>query len=294
MNDEERARLLQSFAGWMAMDEYLSDMRLRNCSARTIQEYRKVLRNYFLETGDYSLGAARSTLRGWVSSMYERGLRASTVATRVGVLRGFFRFAFREGLAPDELSKHLPRVKLGKQLPKALSPEEIRAFMETVCNNGERGRRDLVVFRLLYACGLRVSEVVTLRIEDVDLGSGTLRVTGKGNKERRLFLRPAVGQLLGEWIGDREAGWLFPGQGDGHLSARVIQHYAREYGKLVGLYVHPHMFRHSCATHYLTGGAPITFVQQLLGHAKLSTTGIYTQLADGECARISRSVELAV
>jgi len=295
MDDEERERLRKSFSAWLAMGEYLDDMRLRNCSSRTIREYEKVLINYFLETDNYSLEVSRSVLRAWIARMYERGLKASTVATRVGVLRAFFRFAFAEGLITEDRSVHLPRVKVGKHLPKALTADEVRAFMAQVAANGGRGRRDLVVFTLMYACGLRVSEVVALRAENVDLEGGSiLVVAGKGNKDRRVFLKESTIDLVAEWLGGRESGWLFPGQGDGHLSARVVQHYAREYGQQIGLTVHPHMLRHSCATHYLTAGAPITFVQKLLGHAKLSTTGLYTQLADRECQRIAQSVELAV
>lgn len=294
MNEVERERLQQSFSAWMIMGEYLEDMRLRNCSARTIREYEKVLVNYFLESRDFSLNVTRSTLRGWVADMYERELKPSTIATRVGVLRSFFRFALREGLTTEDRAVHLPRVKIGKHLPKALTPAEIQVFMAEVAASGERGKRDLVIFTLMYTCGLRVSEVVAIRVEDVDLQAKAVLVRGKGDKERRVFLKESMISIIMQWLDGREVGWLFPGQGDGHLSARVVQHYARQYGKRIGLHVHPHMFRHSCATHYLTAGAPITFVQRLLGHAKLSTTGLYTQLADRECQRIAQSVELAV
>lgn len=298
MDDRERERLLQSFSAWLAMEEYLGDMRLRNCSHRTVREYEKVLIAYFLDTGDYSLDVARSVLRAWVARMYERGLKPSTVATRVGVLRGFFRFAFKEGLASEDRSVHLPKVKVGQQLPKALSVSEVQALMAAIAEaKTPRGARDLVLFTVMYSCGLRVSEVVGLLVENVDLEGRMIRVLGKGNRERRVYLKGQVVDLLRAWIGERERGWLFPGQREGeHLSARVVQTYARQYGEAAGLggKVHPHALRHSCATHYLTNGAPITFVQALLGHAKLSTTGMYTQLADEECARVTEEVALAV
>lgn len=276
------------------MWSYLEDLRLRNCSSRTSKEYAKVLVNYFLDTRNCSLDVTRSELRSWVASMYGRGLKPSTVATRVGVLRSFFRFALTSGLMNEDIARHLPHVKVGKKPPSALRSAEIKAFMAAVRANGERGKRDLVIFMLLYTCGLRVSEVVALRAEDIDLETGTASVVGKGSKGRQVFLKESTISLIRMWLGGRRAGWLFPGQGDGHLSTRVVQHYARGYGKQIGLHVYPHKLRHSCATHYLIAGAPITFVQQLLGHTNVSTTSIYTQLTDRQCARVTEEVALAV
>lgn len=293
MNDKERKHLLQSFSAWLAMDEYLEDMRLRNCASRTIKEYKKVLVNYFLDTNDYNLDVSRQTLRSWVSRMYERGLEPATISTQSGVLRSFLRFAFNEGLSTEDTSRHLPKIKLGKQLPKSMTLAEVGTFMDAVRSNGDRGKRDLVIFMLMYTCGLRVSEVVTLRVKNVDFQTNFIHVSGKGNKERRIFLKADMVKLLKTWLSGKSGKWVFPGQGDGHLSSRVVQHYTNQYGKQIGLHIHSHMFRHSCATHYLMAGAPITFVQRLLGHAKLSTTGIYTQLTDLECAKITQEISLA-
>ena len=123
------------------------------------------------------------------------------------------------------------------------------------------------------------SEIVPLR----DINPATLIGSGKAAE-------------LAAWIGDRRRGWLFPGVHDTHLSARVVQQYCREYAKDAGLEgrVHPHTLRHSAATHYLQGGATITFVQRMLGHANLGTTGIYTQMGDADCTRIAREVKLTI
>jgi len=275
-----------------AAREYLLDLRLRNCSPRTITEYQKVLGWYFRDAGCCELAdTSKRAVREWVASMWEKGLAPGTIATRVGVLKRVF-----QGAGRDDLANCLPKVKAGSRLPQALTKEEVAAFFEQIKASGtRRSRRDYVLFMLMYSCGLRVSEAVSLRVEDVDLDAGAVLVHGKGNKERQAYLRPGASATVREWVGDRTTGWLFPGANGAHLSARVIQHYAKQYGRAVGLdNVHPHSFRHSCATHYLLGGAPITFVQALLGHTKLSATGLYTQLSNVERQRIANSTELAI
>ena len=296
LTDEERVQLKRTFSALLALEPFLQSLRLRNCSSRTIREYRKVLENYFLDSQECGLGVSRDALTAWVAAMYERGLNPKTISTRIVALRSFFSWAVRSGLLDNSPAEVLPRVKVRQSLPKALTQEEVQKFMAAIRETpGERARRDLVVFTLLYACGLRVSEVVSLRIEDTDLEGATLQVLGKGDKERSINLREQDVDMLRKWIGKRRDGWLFLGE-NGHLSSRVVQIYCGQYGKAAGIRrrVHPHLLRHSCAVHFLTGGAPITFVQQRLGHASLATTGIYTQLADQERARIARGVKLAV
>jgi len=268
------------------------DLRLRNCSPRTIVEYRKVLDWYFRDTGCCELAdTSKWAVREWVASMWEKGLAPGTIATRVGVLKRVF-----QGAGRDDLANCLPKVKIGSCLPQALTKDEVAAFFEQIKASGtRRSKRDYVLFMLLYTCRLRVSEAVSLRVEDVDLDAGAVLVRGKGNKERQAYLKPGTLTVVRGWIGDRATGWLFPGANGAHLSARVVQQYAKEYGKAIGLDdVHPHSFRHSCATHYLLAGAPITFVQALLGHAKLSTTGLYTGLSNRHRRKIALDTELAV
>jgi site-specific recombinase XerD len=297
LSPEQADGLRQSFSAWLLIEPFLANLRLGNRSPGTIAEYRKVLHMFCLEVS-CDLRVSLTDLRTWVAGMHDRGLKPSTISTRLTVLRSFYNFARDEGLAEANPIARLPQVKLGRRLPKALSPEEIRAFFNAVDarQDLERGPRDRLLFSLLYTCGLRVGEVVTLRCEHVNLETASLRVVGKGDKERMVPIRPEVLPALTAWTKGRDRGWLFHGEYGAHLSTRVVQQYCNEYGQAAGIprRVHPHMLRHSCATHYLTGGAPITFVQSLLGHANLGTTGIYTQLADSERARIAREVELAI
>jgi integrase/recombinase XerC len=159
------------------------------------------------------------------------------------------------------------------------------------------GRRDKILFQLIYAGGLRVSEAVGLKAADIDFTQGTLMVVGKGDKERRIYLKPFVLKQLQQYSTENGLdGYLFPGRGHGHITARNAQMRFKEYVRKAGLpeHVSPHTLRHSIAVHYLIGGAPITFVQSLLGHESLATTGIYTQLADEMTKEIALNTETAL
>jgi len=294
---EQAERLLRSFSAWLLIEPFLANLSLGNRSPCTIKEYRKILHNFCLEC-DCSLHVEVNRLRAWVAGQQARGVKPRSIATRLTCLSSFFGFAVDEGLLTANPIARLPKLKLPKRLPQALSVEELRQFFNAVdaCPSPERAARDALLFRVAYYCGLRVGEVTTLRIENVSLATGFLRVTGKGDKERSVPIREELAPLLSAWIGDRRRGWLFPGVRDTHLSARVVQQYCREYAKAAGLEgrVHPHTLRHSAATHYLQGGATITFVQRMLGHANLGTTGIYTQMGDADCTRIAREVKLAI
>ena len=161
-----------------------------------------------------------------------------------------------------------------------------------------RGHRDQVFFKLLYACGLRVGEAERVRVTDINWEEGWLRVIGKGNKERRVYLKPYLVEALREYIEESKVGgYLFPSRdGYGHLRGRHMGRRLKRYAEKAGLpgHVTPHTLRHSAAVHYLIGGAPITFVQNLLGHESLTTTGIYTQLVDQMAKEIVLNTRTAI
>lgn len=279
------------------LERYAHHLRMANYSPRTIREYRKILDLWFRASGNRSLDVSAEELDAWVGQMYEKGLKPGTIATRITAIRAFFGWCVEQKALVINPAASLPKVRLGKRLPKSATHEEVRRFFQAIkMQPGSRSTRDWVLFTIMYAGGLRVSEVVGLRVEDFDPEYGIMQIRGKGNRERTIHLRESDVTLLKGWVGERDRGWMFPGQGEGHLSARVVQQYCRDYQQAAGIQrrVTPHTFRHSCAVHSLTSGAPITYVQQRLGHANLATTGIYTQLADEERARITRQVELAI
>jgi len=281
--------------------DFIAHLRLKNLSPRTIEEYGKVLRSLFehLELGNSppsQITAAQ--LRDYVASMQQRGLGAKTVSNHVLVIKRFFGFLLAEGYIEEDPSRRLPRPKVGKRLPKALTITQVQDLFTAFKAETPTERRDKMFFQLVYACGLRVSEAVNLRLEDIDFTEGTIRVVGKGDKERQVYLKPKWLQGLKEYIGEnRPRTYLFPGRGAASpITSRNMAGRLKKYVKAAGLpdRVTPHTLRHSIAVHYLINGAPITFVQRLLGHASLATTGIYTQLADETTKEIALNTRTAL
>jgi integrase/recombinase XerD len=290
-----------SFREHPAVTDFIAHLRLKNLSPRTIEEYRKVLGSLFkyVKLGDSSPGeVTTSQLRGYVASMQERGLAAKTVRDHVIVIKRFFGFLLAEDYIEEDPSLRIPRPKVGKRLPKALSITEVQTLLATFKDRTATERRDRVFFQLVYACGLRISEAVNIEVKDIDFDEGTLRVIGKGDKERRVYLKPNLLQTLREYIAKSKAEtYLFPGRGgDKPITYRNMEDRFKDYVRAAGLpdRVTPHTLRHSIAVHYLINGAPITFVQGLLGHESLATTGIYTQLADTMTKEVALSIPTAL
>lgn len=281
--------------------DFIAYLRLKNLSARTITEYGKVLHALFSHVGLDGSSPKEITsaqLRDYVASLQQRGLAAKTVSNHVLIIKRFFGFLSEEGYIAEDPSRRLPRPKVGKRLPRALTITQVQDLFAAFEAETRLQRRDKMFFQLLYACGLRLSEASNIRVEDIDLGEGTIRVVGKGDKERRLYLKPNLLQSLGEYIAENELRtYLFPGRGpDKPVTGRNMGDRFREYARVAGLgdRVTPHTLRHSIAVHYLINGAPITFVQGLLGHASLATTGIYTQLADEMTKEIALNTPTAL
>ncbi len=275
-------------------------LRLKGLSIQTLDHYLRTLRDLcrHAQLGERSPGELTTAeLRSYAADLQRRSLRPKTIASRVTDVKRFFAFLLTEGLIETDPSRRLPHPNVPKMLPKALTFEETRRLLAALSEDKPRWLRDKVLIVLMYACGLRVAEVVSIRLEQFDLEDGTLRVTGKGDKERRLYLKPQVVAVLRRYlevVGPAE--YLFPSPYQAHLSTDQAQAILKRYVRKAGLpdHVSPHTLRHSVATHYLLGGAPITFVQAFLGHANLATTGRYTGLVDEWAKAIAINTPLAV
>ena len=220
----------------------------------------------------------------------EREYSSATVARKVAAVKSFFHYLVTEHHLPDDPSATLDSPKVRKYLPKAISKEEVDQLLAApAALDSSRGRRDRAILELLYATGMRVSEVVNLDVGDVDPASGTVRCIGKGNKERVIpiydraihaveeYLERARVQLLKK----PEQKALFLNHRGNRLTRQglwlIIRRYVEELG--IKTPVTPHTLRHSFATHLLNGGADLRNVQELLGHANISTTQVYTQVS---------------
>lgn len=281
-------------------EEYLSWLAVeRGRSANTLVAYRRDLAAYeeFLAGRQVSLMAVREpVVEDYVGFLRAAGRKPASVARALVAVRGLHRFCLDEGQADGDPTGDVgpPRVPIG--LPKALDEVEVTALLDAVVGDDARARRDRAILEVLYGTGLRISELVGLSLDDLDLDGCTLVAFGKGSKERVVPLgRCALASLL-EWLApggrDRMAPGRWARRGDaeavflntrgGRLSRQGAWGIVRRHGHRVGLdaRLSPHVLRHSCATHMLDHGADIRVVQELLGHATVATTQVYTRVSD--------------
>lgn len=227
------------------------------------------------------------TLREWLADLYHQGLKSVTLRRKIAAARSFWKYMVREGIAANDVARLLVIPKAPKTLPRVPSAEQTNRLLDEVeAGTVERPdpERDLAMLEVLYGCGLRVSELVGLNLEDVDFRERVLRARGKGRKERMVPFTERVRQVLETWLEKRQAQ---PGEmavflaGSGkRMSDRAVRRVVKIYAvALTGdPTIHPHTFRHAYATHMLREGANLREIQELLGHAQLSTTQKYTQV----------------
>ena len=229
---------------------------------------------------------SKSDLSRWVISLSRAGLGPRSVARMMSAARGFFRFLLRDGHIKSDPTTELASPQSPQKLPTFLSREEVERLCKAPDTSTAAGVRDRAVIELLYATGLRVSELVSLTTAQVDVERGVLSCQGKGSKQRRV----PVGRSAVAWLqkyqaarrsllNGREAKWLFVGAGGRPLTRQSIGAMLKRYARQSGVAcVSPHVLRHSFATHLLEGGADTRSVQAMLGHSDLSTTQIYTHV----------------
>lgn len=244
--------------------------------------------------------APAEAVEAWFADLSRRGLSAATAARRRSSVRQFYRFALAEGWRTDDPSRRLDAPRQGRPLPRSLSRDEIdRLLAAAAARDAAAGLRLVALVELAYASGLRVSELLGLKVEAVRRDPAYLIVRGKGGKERLAPLNPAARTALKAWLTARDARrkaeapdspWLFPSSGrSGHLTPRRFAQLLDEAAVAAGLdpaRVSPHVLRHAFATHLLEGGADLRVVQTLLGHADIATTQIYTHVATDRLTQV--------
>jgi integrase/recombinase XerC len=225
-------------------------------------------------------------IREWLASLYDHKLTAVSVRRKLAAVRVFFRFLVREGLAPVNTPRLLRTPRTPKKLPDVMTTEQANALLDGVAAGKiERPHpaRDLAILELLYGSGLRVSELVGLNLDDVDRTERWLRVRGKGRKERQVPFGGKAADALERYLEDRASREtaLFLNHRGGRLTDRGVRGIIKLYATLIAgdSSLHPHSFRHAFATHLLSDGADLRSIQELLGHARLSTTQKYTQVS---------------
>ena len=286
----------------------------RGGAKNTLAAYARDLADVSAELGKAGRSIARAStedLRGHLASLGKRRFAASSVARRLSAIRQFYRFLYAEGRRTDDPAAVIEGPKRGRALPKMLTIAEIDRLLAQARTDMDkadqpaltrlRAARLACLIEVLYATGLRVSELVALPISAAERNAHMLTVRGKGNKERLVPLNGAAKKAMGEYLAllsatrpERKAKWLFPSFGEaGHLTR---QHFARELKTLAataGLrsaQVSPHVLRHAFASHLLHNGADLRVVQTLLGHADISTTQIYTHVLEERLKSLVRDL----
>ncbi len=261
----------------------------RGLSAHTIAAYRRDLvrlQEYVRRAGGRRFLPAEMT--GFVRHLKREGLGPRSIARLLSVVRGFVRFLVAEGALGGDAEGDVESPRLERRLPGVLSPEEVCRLLAAAPGRGRTLARNRALLELIYGSGLRVSEAVSLKREQVDLDRAHFTVAGKGGTERIAFLGGRAADALREYLCVRtgpaeRSPWLFPNRSGGHLSRqsawKIVTRAAARAGLPGG--VRPHTLRHSFATHLLAGGADLRVVQELLGHRNLTTTEIYTHVDRG-------------
>lgn len=292
MTDLSRARI-EAFLEMMSAE--------RGAAANTLESYERDLQDlheFAVDAGFSVTDATAEDLRSYLADLAARGFLATSQARRLSSMRQFYRFLYAEGLRSDEPTASLDSPKKGRPLPKILSVEGVARLLAVAAEDARKAgpeqiqhTRMLALLELLYATGMRVSELVTLPASVLGQDSRFLVIRGKGGKERLVPLsRSAItalrayAEMKAKEPSSAENPWLFPSAGkEGHLSRQVFARDLKDLAVRAGLdhaAVSPHVLRHAFASHLLQNGADLRIVQELLGHADISTTQIYTHVLE--------------
>lgn len=264
----------------------------RGLSENTLAAYRRDLLAFaaWLQgNGSSLLTAQRRDIQSYLADLLQKKRSPKTAARMLSCMRGFYRHQLRAGTLVVDPTLDLDSPKLGRSLPKTLSERDVEALMDAPDLSQPLGFRDRCMLEVLYACGLRVSELVALSISQLSMNQGVLRVVGKGDKERLV----PIGEEALDWLrqyllgpredllGGRSSDVLFPSRRGTQMTRQTFWHRIKQHAQTAGISstLSPHVLRHAFATHLVNHGADLRVVQLLLGHSDLSTTQIYTHVA---------------
>ncbi|RFU63291.1 tyrosine recombinase XerC [Peribacillus glennii] len=291
---EEQSLSLQQFFEYLQIE--------KNCSQYTIDNYSKDIREFSLFTSEQGIEGLQavqySDARLYLTVLYGRGLSKRSVARKTSCLRSFYKFMMREGMAKENPFALVSLPKKDQMLPRFMYEEEMNKLFSSLDKDTPLGLRDSALLELLYATGIRVSECCSIKMEDIDFSLGTVLIHGKGKKDRYVpfgsFAKDAIQCYIKE---GRDA--LYDSAKNGHshlfvnfrgdaLTPRGVSYILNGLIKKAASEgtLHPHMLRHSFATHLLNNGADLRTVQELLGHSKISSTQIYTHVTKDQLKKV--------
>lgn len=264
----------------------------RGLSQNTLGAYRADLMTLgrSLATGSKSIDEAdKADLLGFIAERVESGAKPRSTARQLSSFRRFYRYIMREGMRDTDPTADIEMPRIGRSLPKTLTEDEVDALLNAPNTDEPLGHRDRAMLELLYATGLRVSELINLQQSQINFNQGVLRIVGKGDRERLIPLGEESQRWLRDFINgprmeillERQTDFLFPTRRGDRMTRQAFWHIIKRYAEKAGIRrkLSPHSLRHAFATHLLNRGADLRVVQLLLGHSDLSTTQIYTHVA---------------
>ncbi len=275
------------------IDKFLDSIWMeRGLSANTLGAYRAdllALQRWLAQRDKSLIYSARADLLAFIAWRAKEGAKPRSTARQLSSFRRFYRFLLREGVIAEDPTLKIDMPKIGRALPQSLSEAEVESLLGAPDVNDPIGHRDRTMLEVLYATGLRVSELINLRQTQINLNQGVLRVRGKGDRERLIPLGDEAQKWLRDFVNgprveillERQTEYLFPTRRGDRMTRQAFWHIIKRYAKKAEILakLSPHTLRHAFATHLLNNGADLRVVQMLLGHSDLSTTQIYTHVA---------------
>ncbi len=288
------SNIIESFLDNLWIEYGLSD--------NTLSAYRNDLFNLLRWLSKFQVGISdvkQEHLLEYLSYRVSSGIQPRSAARLLSSIRRFYRYQLRQGSLEIDPTEQIEFPKLGRQLPEVLTEEDVEELLMAPNISKPQGIRDRAMLEILYACGLRVSELIGLRMYQVNLRTGVLRIIGKGNKERLVPFGEQAGEWLEHYLSDargallkncKDCDVLFVSNRGSGMTRQAFWHVIKRHAQAVGIAKHlsPHTLRHAFATHLLNHGADLRVVQMLLGHSDLSTTQVYTHIAQARLQELHR------
>lgn len=256
-----------------------------NYSDYTIKNYQLDLTDFFKYVNKSNidfLNIKNTHVRGYLKYLDTCNLKNTTISRRISALRTFYNYLLEKGFVKSNIFLNVKNPKLEKKLPNYLNYTEIEELLASIDTSSSEGLERRLLVEMFYSTGCRVGEMVNIKISDIDFSSKTIKVMGKGSKERVVYYGDYASKYLEDYLNDKDRkGYLFTNKRGEKLTIEEVEYIVRDIMKHISIKTHvtPHTLRHTFATHLLNNGADIRTVQELLGHANLSTTGIYTHVS---------------
>jgi integrase/recombinase XerC len=270
------------------LDDYLQQLRdIRKCSPHTVRAYRQDIEQFFDYLKENNLKVQRDTIRDFIAFIFRRTRNKATVSRKIYAVKSFFAYLLKNGKIDKNPFDGISTPRTDRKIPQILTEKEMMAFLDELPESDFLEIRNKAIFEFLYATGLRISELTGLKIGDISMTEGLVRVLGKGKKERIVPFHSQARQMLQKYLREaekkfkKEIEFVFLNARGGKITERSVERILdKTYRQIMhsDKKVYPHLFRHSFATHLLQRGADLRVIQELLGHANLTTTQKYTSL----------------